>query len=58
MITEQDMKRIIDAAIETRKLQKAYFRTRDRLMLERSKAAEATLDRLLEDYTTPKLFDI
>lgn len=58
MVTEQDMKRIIDAAIETRRLQKAYFRTKDKSVLIKSKEAEATLDRLLDDYTTPKLFDI
>lgn len=52
----EELKQIVDAAIEMRQLQRKYFRTRDKDILIKSKAAEDKLDRLLEGYTNPKLF--
>lgn len=42
--------RIAAKAIEVRRLQKQYFRTRDGGVLRQSREAEAALDRLLAEW--------
>lgn len=42
--------------IEMRNLQKAYFKTRDRAILEQSKAAERKVDAYIKQKTDPSLF--
>lgn len=44
------------AVIEMRNLQKAYFKTRDRDILEQSKAAERKVDNYIKQKTDPSLF--
>ena len=44
---------IIKLAKETRDAQKAYFKTRDRGDLERSKRLERQLDKAIEEHLTP-----
>jgi transcription termination factor NusB len=41
--------------LEMRELQKEYFRTRDRGVLEKSKQAERKIDEYLNNKTNPKL---
>ena len=41
---------------EMRDYQKQYFKTRDRNILELSKAAERRVDQYLQNKLTPKLF--
>lgn len=42
--------------LEMRNLQKAYFKTRDRDILEQSKATERKVDAYLKQKTDPSLF--
>ena len=44
------------AVIEMRNLQKAYFKTCDRAILEQSKAAERKVDAYIKQKTDPSLF--
>lgn len=45
------MEEIIKQAIKVRELQREYFHGRDIHILRACKAAEATLDKMLYDYT-------
>lgn len=47
---------IIHRVSEMRKLQKEYFKTRDRGVLEKSKQQERFVDKLIDDLSKPKLF--
>lgn len=53
------MKQLLPAVKAMREAQKEYFRTRDRQVLQRSKALEKRVDALIEEYDNkPKgLFD-
>lgn len=52
----QELKTIINTAIDMRKAQKLYFRTRDVNILKRSKALEAKFDKMTQDFDKPNLF--
>lgn len=59
-----DKKQFYDKVVEMRRLQKEYFRTRDKNILKRSKAAEKEIDdeikrvnAILERANQPSLFD-
>lgn len=50
------MEQFVDDVRRMGKLQKEYFRTRDKAILFQSKSAEAAVDRFLESYGQPELF--
>ena len=52
------MNEFIELVRQMREAQKEYFRTRDRQVLQRSKALEKRVDALIAEYNEPKsLFD-
>ena len=51
-----DVEQFVDDVRRMGKLQKEYFRTRDKAILFQSKSAEAAVDRFLESYGQPELF--
>lgn len=48
---------IVAAVLKMRKLQKEYFRTKNALVLAECKKTEKEVDRMLEDYLQPSIFD-
>jgi hypothetical protein len=55
-MTDPDYKAFAQLVADMRAAQKAYFATRDRDVLSRSKALERQVDKFLDDLKAPGLF--
>jgi hypothetical protein len=56
MTTIQHLENIVKETKTMRILQKEYFSTRDKQILERSKNQEKKVDAMIDHYYNPKLF--
>lgn len=56
MTTIQQLENILKETKLMRSLQKSYFQSRDKQILERSKNQEKKVDAMIDHYYNPKLF--
>lgn len=56
MTTIEHLENIVKETKTMRNLQKEYFKTRDKQVLERSKIQEKKIDAMIDHYYNPKLF--